>query len=73
MEIGIDYFPEIRKYKSNRDKYGILGVSLTKDNNVIGGLSWRYAYFDFETEKMKIISSYDIKKLRRNVESQGLE
>lgn len=71
--MGVDYFPELREYVNNdRDKYGISNLSLVKDKNVIGGLSWRYSYYDIVEDKVKVISSYDIKTLRRNVELKGL-
>lgn len=70
----VEYFPELKGFvNKNRDKYGIANLSLVTDKNVIGGLTWRYTYYDMVEEKVKIISSYDIKKLRRNVESKGLK
>lgn len=72
--MSVEYFPELKDFKhKNRDKYGISNVTLVRDNNVLGGYSWRYTYYDKESERMRFISSYDLKKLRRNVESQGFD
>ncbi len=70
-----DYFPELKEYKSKHKyngKYGIYNISLVKDLNVIGGQSWRYAYYDEFDNKMKLLSSYDLRRLRQSVEEKGL-
>ena len=65
------YFPELENASPvNSSKWGILNVHLAKCNQVITGYQWKYSYFD--GFKMKIISSYDLIKLRHKIESKGL-
>lgn len=64
-------FPELEQQeiiKSN--KWGILDVCLTKCNKVVTGYQWKYSYFD--GVKIRVLSSYDLTKLRQKVENRGL-
>ena len=74
MKMVVEYFPELDGIDSKySNKYGISNLSLVKDGNVLTGYSWRYTYYDGYTEKVKFISSYDLKKLRKKVESKGFD
>ena len=64
-------FPELEEkpiIKSN--KWGILDVCLSKCNKVVTGYQWKYSYFD--GFKIRVLSSYDLTKLRQKVENRGL-
>lgn len=71
MDEGISYFPELEnRIPVNTNKWGILNVCLSKCDNVISGHQWKYTYFDgFKT---RVISSYDLTKLRMKVLHKGL-
>lgn len=74
VNMSVEYFPELKKIESKcKNKYGISNVSLIKDVNVLNGYSWKYNYYDEEEKKVKIISSYDLVKLRKKVESKNLD
>jgi D-mannonate dehydratase len=45
-------------------------VCLTKCDNVTTGYQWKYSYFD--GVKIKVLSSYDLIKLRQKVDNRGL-
>lgn len=64
-------FPELEPQKHNKtNKWGILDVCLTKCDNVTTGYQWKYSYFD--GVKIKVLSSYDLTKLRQKVANRGL-
>ena len=66
------YFPELEnQLKIDDNKWGILNVYLTKCNKVITNYQWKYAYFD--GEKLRVLSSYDLTKLRQRVLKKGLD
>ncbi|MBQ6219974.1 MAG: hypothetical protein IJH63_00605 [Methanobrevibacter sp.] len=68
---SVSYFPELENNKPvNSSKWGILNVHLAKCSQVRTGYQWKYQYFD--GFKIRIISSYDLKKLRRKIEGKGL-
>ena len=50
--------------------YGIWRVGLVKDK-VATGYSWTYTYWDID--RIRIIKSYDLRRLREDVEGKGLE
>jgi len=59
------------KEKIRHSKYGILNVGKNTNKAVITGFVWSYRYFD--GEKLRVITSYDLLKLRKKVESIGEE
>lgn len=64
-------FPELKTQRTVKpNKWGILDVCLTKCNNVTTGYQWKYSYFD--GAKIKVLSSYDLVKLRQKVVNRGL-
>ena len=64
-------FPELEQQKTvKQNKWGILDVCLTKCDNVTTGYQWKYSYFD--GVKIKVLSSYDLIKLRQKVDNRGL-
>lgn len=66
------YWPELEnKTPVNTNKWGIMNVCLSNCENVITGHQWKYTYFD--GVKTRIISSYDLTKLRQKVLSKGLD
>ena len=68
------YFPELEKSSYlEESKWGILNVYLTKCKRVMTKHQWKYNYFDEESKKIKVISSYDLVKLRTKVLNQGLD
>lgn len=69
MESG---FPELEKPKLIKsNKWGIMDVCLTKCNKVVSGYQWKYSYFD--GVKIRVLSSYDLNKLKQKVVNRGLE
>lgn len=70
-EYNNEYFPELVTHVISSDSdedYGILNVSRVKSKNVLTGFIWKYTYFDSVEGKLKVLSSYDLKKLRKMVE-----
>lgn len=66
------YFPELEdNLRIEDNKWGILNVYLTKCTKVITNYQWKYTYFD--GEKLRVISSYDLTKLRQKVLKKGLD
>lgn len=64
-------FPELENTKTVKsNKWGILDVCLTRCNNVTTGYQWKYSYFD--GAKIRVLSSYDLVKLRQKVVNRGL-
>ena len=72
MNMVNEYFPEIKE-KKYENKYGILNLTLVKDVNTLNGYTWRYTYYNPLEKKVKMISSYDLRKLRKSVEEKGLQ
>lgn len=65
-------FPELEdKSLLKTNKWGILDVCLTKCNKVVTGYQWKYSYFD--GAKIRVLSSYDLTRLRQKVMNRGLE
>lgn len=65
------YFPELENLTPKRtNKWGILNVCLTQCERVITGFQWKYTYFD--GARMRVLSSYDLEKLKRRVLNKGL-
>ncbi len=58
-----------RKENLSHSKYGILNVGKNTNKSVITGFVWTYRYFD--GERIRVITSYDLIKLRKKVESIG--
>lgn len=66
------YFPELEnRVPVNTNKWGIMNVCLSNCDKVVTGHQWKYTYFD--GEKTRIISSYDLTKLRQKVLRKGLD
>ena len=64
-------FPELEQPRTvKQNKWGILDVCLTKCDKVTTGYQWKYSYFD--GVKIKVLSSYDLTKLRQKVDNRGL-
>lgn len=65
------YFPELENLTPKRtNKWGILNVCLTQCERVVTGYQWKYTYFD--GLRMRVLSSYDLEKLKRRVLNKGL-
>lgn len=65
------YFPELENMTPVRsNKWGILNVCLSQCERVVTGYQWKYSYFD--GFKMRVLSSYDLEKLKRKVLNKGL-
>lgn len=58
-----------KKGNMSQSKYGILNVGRNTNGSVITGFVWTYRYFD--GERIRVITSYDLIKLRQKVESIG--
>ena len=70
------YFPELENIQGAyepRAKYGILNVGLSKDPSVITKTRWTYVYYDKERDKLRYLSSYDLRRLREKVLDNGFE
>lgn len=71
MMITESYFPELENMTPKRsNKWGILNVCLTACDRVVTGYQWKYSYFD--GIRMRVLSSYDLEKLKRRVLNKGL-
>ena len=69
--IAESVWPELEnRTPSKSNKWGILDVCLTKCDAVDTGYQWKYSYFD--GVKIKVISSFDLRKLERRVILKGL-
>ena len=69
-----EFFPEIQLSDlivGGNDTYGILNISLCKSKNVLTGYVWKYTYNN--NGKLKVLSSYDLVKLRKMVENENQE
>ena len=74
MSVSESYFPELEnRMPVNTNKWGILNVCLSNCDKVITGYQWKYTYFDVGANKTRIISSYDLTKLREKVLMKGLD
>ena len=66
------YIAQSRRYRPNKNKYGLLNVSLTKKSSYLTGHIWQYKYYE-NGELVKTLSRSDLRELRRIVEEHNLE
>ena len=59
-----------KKISKAKNITGFYRISKKKDNNCKQGFVWNYSYYD--NNKRKTISSTDLKKLKKKIETQGL-
>lgn len=60
------------KMSKNHNTSGVYHLSKEKDKRYAQGFRWKYSYHD-ENGKKRVLSSVDVKKLKKKVISKGLE